>query len=135
MRNLTSFILIVVVFFILKTTASSQTTIEITQLANNKARETGAGARYRYLFENPRFTTPVQELEFDGSGQGKFRFQRKDSDEIVNKLTVSSAVLSQIQLLIDDLNFLASNEDYQHKKDFSHLGNMTITYSRAGKER
>jgi hypothetical protein len=135
MRNLTSLFLIFIFFFIFKTTASSQTTIEITQLANNTARESTAGAHYRYLFENPRFTTPVQELEFDGAGQGKFRFQRKDSDEVVNKLSLSPAVLSQIQQLLDELNFLESSENYQHKKDFSHLGNMTITFSRGGKER
>ena len=135
MRILTPAILTIIFLFAFKTTALSQTSIEIGQALTSNARDNGAGARYRYIFENPRFTTPVQELEFDGSGQGKFRFQRKDSDEVVNKLTVSSAVLSQIQLLFDDMNFLASNEEYQYKKDFSHLGNMTITYSRAGKER
>src|SRR5215471_5490306 len=135
MRILTPAILTIIFLFAFKTTALSQTSIEIGQALTSNARDNGAGARYRYIFENPRFTTPVQELEFDGSGQGKFRFQRKDSDEVVNKLTVSSAVLSQIQLLFDDMNFLASDEDYQHKKDFSHLGNMTISYSRDGKER
>jgi len=122
-------------FFTFKTQALSQTTIELDQALTGPARGATAGAHYRYLFENPRFTTPVQELEFDGSGQGKFRFKRKDSDEIVNKLSISPEVLTQIQLLLDNLNFLASSEDYQHKKDFSHLGNMTITYSRDGKER
>ncbi|HKX28111.1 MAG TPA: hypothetical protein VJ302_10485 [Blastocatellia bacterium] len=90
---------------------------------------------YRYLFENERFTTPLQELEFDGSGQGQFRFKRKESDEIVNKLEVSSAVLSQLQSLFGELNFLSSTEDYQHKKDFSHLGQITITFAHGGKER
>src|SRR5262249_17846139 len=112
-----------------------QTTIELDQALTKPARAGTAGARYSYLFENPRFTVPIQELEFDGSGQGKFRFKRKDSDEIVNKLSVSKEVLTQIQLLFDDMNFLESSEDYQYKKDFSHLGNMTITYSRDGKER
>ncbi|MGE0126977.1 MAG: hypothetical protein AB7U82_02640 [Blastocatellales bacterium] len=135
MRKLTLALFTTVLLFTFKTSAFSQTSIEITQALTNNSRDAGAGAHYRYLFENPRFTTPVQELEFDSSGQGKFRFQRKDSDEIVNKLSLSSDVLSRIQLLFDDLNFLASSEDYQHKKDFSHLGNMTITYSRAGKER
>src|SRR5215510_14328479 len=115
--------------------ALSQTTIELNQSLAGAERGAASGAQYHYLFENPRFTTPVQELEFDGSGQGKFRFKRKDADEVVNKLSVSPEVLSQIQLLLDDMNFLASDEDYQHKKDFSHLGNMTISYSRGGKER
>jgi hypothetical protein len=135
MRKLTLAIFTTILLFAFKTSAFSQTSIEISQALTNNSRDSGAGAHYRYLFENPRFTTPVQDLEFDGSGQGRFRFQRKDSEEIINKLSVSADVLSQIQLLFDDLNFLASNEDYQHKKDFSHLGNMTITYSRGGKER
>jgi len=135
MRKLTLAFFAAVLLFGIKTPALSQTSIEVSQALAGNGRDAAAGAHYRYLFENPRFTTPVQELEFDGAGRGKFRFQRKDSDEIVNKLALSSAVLSRIQLLLDDLNFLASNEDYQHKKDFSHLGKMTITYSRAGKER
>ncbi|HEU0184323.1 MAG TPA: hypothetical protein VFS27_03360 [Blastocatellia bacterium] len=135
MRKFIPALFIVFLFCSFKTQALSQTRIELDQELTGPARGAAAGAHYRYLFENPRFTVPVQELEFDGSGQGKFRFKRKDSDEIVNKLTVSSEVLTQIQLLFDDLNFLASDEEYQHKKDFSHLGNMTITYSRDGKER
>jgi hypothetical protein len=135
MRKFISALFIAFLFFSLKTQALSQTRIELDQALTGPARNATAGAHYRYLFENPRFTVPVQELEFDSAGQGQFRFKRKDSDEIVNKLSVSSEVLTQIQLLLDGLNFLASSEDYQHKKDFSHLGNMTITYSRDGKER
>lgn len=135
MRKFILALFIVSLFFTFKTQALSQTSIELEQALTGDARGARAGAHYYYLFENPRFTTPIQELEFDGSGQGKFRFKRKDGDEVVNKLSVSSEVLSQIQLLLDDLNFLASGEDYQHKKDFSHLGNMTISYSRGGKER
>lgn len=94
-----------------------------------------AAVKFRYLFENQRFTTPVQEVEFDGDGRGQFRFKKKGADEIVNQLNVSPAVLSQINSLFDELNFLASTEDYQYKKDFSHLGTMTITLARGGKER
>ena len=124
---------IVFLFFSFKTQALSQTTIELNQALTSPARSGAAGAHYRYLFENPRLTAPVEELEFAGSGQGRFRFKRKDSDEVVNKLSVSTEVLTQIQLLFDNMNFLESSEDYQHKKDFSHLGNMTISYSRGGK--
>src|SRR5262245_58173300 len=135
MRKFILALFIAFLLFTFKTQGLSQTRIELEQSLTDAARGAAAGAHYRYLFENPRFTTPVQELEFDGSGQGKFRFKRKDSDEIVNKLSLSPEVLSQIQLLLDDLNFLASAEDYQYKKDFSHLGNMTISYSRGEKER
>jgi hypothetical protein len=135
MRKFIPALFIAFLLFSFKTQALSQTRIELDQALTGPARSATTGAHYRYLFENPRFTVPVQELEFDGSGQGRFRFKRKDSDEIVNKLALSPEVLTQIQLLFDGLNFLASSEDYQYKKDFSHLGNMTITYSRDGKER
>ena len=135
MRKFISALFVVFLLGAFNTQALSQTTIELNQSLTGAERGSTSGSHYRYLFENPRFTTPVQELEFDGSGQGKFRFKRKDADEVVNKLSLSPEVLSQIQLILDDMNFLASDEDYQHKKDFSHLGNMTIGYSREGKER
>jgi len=113
----------------------AQTNIEFGQ-AKTALNNNGAGAtRFYFLFENDRFTTPLQELEFDGEGRGEFRFKRKDQDEIVNKLVVSPAVRDQIQSLFNELNFLASNEEYQHKKDFSHLGTVTIGLARGGKER
>jgi hypothetical protein len=98
-------------------------------------REDDSGARYRYLFENDRFTTPRMEVEFDARGKGHFRFTRKGEPEIDNQLTVSSALVTRVQGLFSGLNFLASDEDYQFKKDFSHLGQITITAAQGGKER
>jgi hypothetical protein len=129
------FILPTLTLFLLLTLFSSsqaQTGIEIIQGDSNSDT---AAVRYHYLFENERFTTPLQEVEFNGSGRGKFRFIRKGGEEIVNKLEISAALLSQIQAIFDSLNFIESNEEYQHKKDFSHLGKMTITMSRNGRER
>ncbi len=91
--------------------------------------------QYQYTFVNERFTIPRIEVEFDGTGAGQYLFKKKDADEIVNKLTVSDSLLSQIQALLNELNFLGSTEEYQHKKDFSHLGTMTIRYAHKGKER
>lgn len=132
MRNFTHAIFTVLLLITLPTLSSAQARIEPAKLTGG---EGSSSIRYRYIFENPRFTTPLQEVVFDGDGQGQFRFKRKDSEEIVNQLSVSARVLSQIQAIFDELNFLASREDYQHKKDFSHLGTMTITYARGGKER
>ncbi len=132
MYKLTRAIFIALLLIAIPTLSYAQARIEAAKLT---AGGESYSVRYHYIFENDRFTTPLQEVEFDGDGQGKFRFKRKDSDEIINKLAVSSAVRSQIQMILDELNFLASEEDYQHKKDFSHLGKMTITYARGGKER
>lgn len=127
-----SFILAVLALLFLHSSSQAQTGIEITQADGSTDT---ASVRYHYLFENERFTTPLQEVEFDGNGRGKFRFIRKGGEEIVNKLEISAALLSQIQNLFDSLNFIDGNEEYQYKKDFSHLGKMTITMARNGRER
>jgi hypothetical protein len=129
------FILPTLTLLLLSTLFSSslaQTRIEVTQADGDGESST---VRYHYLFENERFTTPLQEVVFDGKGRGKFRFIRKGGDEIVNKLELSPTLLAQIQSLFDSLNFIEGNEGYQHKKDFSHLGKMTITMVRSGRER
>lgn len=78
----------------------------------------------------------MQEIEFNSSGQGKYWYKRKDSDEkVAIDLVLSPTTLSQIKTAFDELNFLDSTENYQYKKDFSHLGNMTLSLSRGGKER
>jgi hypothetical protein len=115
--------------------ARAQTKIEF--VGDHKGGATGTS--YRYLFENDRFTTPFLEVEFDAEGKGQFRFRKKDGgqpgEEVVNKLAVSPAVVRQVQAALDELQFLESSEDYQFKKDFSHLGKVTITHASGGKQR
>ena len=101
----------------------------------NSSKETSAKTSYRYVFVNERFTIPRLTVEFDGAGAGQYTFKRTDLDEITNKLTLSSGLLVQINFLFDEVGFLNSKENYQHKKDFSHLGTMTITLKRGGQER
>ena len=90
---------------------------------------------YQYLFENERFTTSVIEVLLDGQGHGRFRFRKKDSEEIANDLSVSMSLVNQIQSLFDEVRFLDTNEDYQYKKDFSHLGKVTLKLIRDGRQR
>lgn len=131
----------VAVFFLafsllaLPTEAFTQTQNKLAQHTRTADKAALSSVAYHFRFENEKFTTPLQEIEFDGSGHGRFRFKKKDIEEIVNDLAVSSTVLSQIQSLFSQLNFLASEESYQHKKDFSHLGTVTISQTQNGKER
>jgi hypothetical protein len=92
-------------------------------------------SRYSYVFENERFTTPLVEVEFDASGRGRFHFRKKDGRDVTNDLAVSGTLVSQVKSLFEEINFLGSSEDYQHKKDFSHLGKVTLRYSDGGRER
>jgi hypothetical protein len=108
-----------------------QTRIEVSA----PPRDGAAAVRYHYLFVNDRFTTPREELEFGADGRGKYRFTRKDRGEIVNDLTVTPELVARVEALFDELHFLESDEDYQHKKDFSHLGQITVGQSRGGRER
>ncbi|MGE0101140.1 MAG: hypothetical protein AB7H86_00330 [Blastocatellales bacterium] len=94
-----------------------------------------AGNYFRYVFENPRFTVPYQEIVIDETGKGTFRYHRKDAEEISLKVALSDDLLSRIRNLFDSMNFLNSTEEYQHKKDFSHLGTMTIARSFKGASR
>ena len=117
-------------FFII--TVSAQTQLVVT---HDKKFEASADTKFHYLFENEKFTTPRIELEFGADGKGEFRFKKKESDEISNNLQVTSTVLVQINFLLAELNYLDSRESYQHKKDFSHLGTITIDVAREGKQR
>lgn len=92
-------------------------------------------SKYLYVFDNERFLTSHIELEFDGEGNGEFRFKKKGYDDFINKLQVSKRILSQIDSLVGELNYLESTEDYQYKKDFSHLGNISLTIEKGGKTR
>jgi hypothetical protein len=96
---------------------------------------TPSGTHYQYTFENERFTTPFLEVQLDGKGHGRFRFRKKDAEEISTDISVSDSLVQQIQGLFDTLNFLDSREDYQYKKDFSHLGTVTLKLSKDGRQR
>ncbi len=111
---------------------SAQTQLIVT---HDKKSDASADTKFHYVFENEKFTTPRIELVFDGEGEGEFRFKKKDSEEIANKLQVTTMVLGQISALLAELNYLDSSESYQHKKDFSHLGIITIEIAQSGKHR
>lgn len=100
-----------------------------------KTKPVAEGTRFSYVFENDRFTTPRVEVEFNQQGTGKFRFVRKDGQDIENDLQVTAALAGQVQSLFNELRFLDSQEDYQYKKDFSHLGQIKISLTQGGRER
>ena len=132
MRKPTLLILTILSVFVCGWTLQAQTRIAV---SNTGLGSETSSARYRYLFENEKFTTPRQEVVFGADGRGEFRFKRKDGEEIVNPLAVSATLVAQVQGLLDELRFLDSAEDYQYKKDFSHLGRVTISLARGGRDR
>lgn len=83
---------------------------------------------FSYKFENPRFVhLPLIEIDLGSNGKGKIRFKRNESDEIIDlEFALMPATVSRIRQLYSQIGFLTSTEDYQSKKDFSHLGWITL---------
>lgn len=96
----------------------------------------GVGMSFAYKFENQRFYIPVIEVDLGPDGAGEVRFKRGESDEVIDlKLKPAPQTLARIRHLVESTNFVESEEDYQSKKDFSHMGWMTIVARQGGRER
>ena len=107
-----------------------------TQAASQETRPSSKNYPYRYEFSQPEFPVARIVIEHDESGAGSIRFSKRGStEEIADPLEVSRAALERINKAFDELGFLNSVEDYQYEKDYSHLGNVTITLRRDGRER
>ncbi len=95
-----------------------------------------SAAGFGYRFENARFYVPLMEIDLAPDGVGELRFKRGTTDEIIDlKLRLLPETMSRIRGLYDGISFLDSTEEYQAKKDFSHLGWMTIQASDGRRER
>lgn len=98
--------------------------------------ETSDAVRYYYRFENPKFDIPCMELEFDGTGKGRFSFHRKEATEAVTSpLELLPETLQKIRGYLEALQFLDSSEIYQGERDASYLGTATIGVRQGSKER
>jgi hypothetical protein len=94
------------------------------------------GTSYRYKFENERFYISVIEIDLAADGSGNLKFKRGESDDSIEmSLKVLPGTLERINRLTDRLSFLTAEDAYQSKKDFSHLGWMTVTARRGDLER
>ncbi len=93
-------------------------------------------AKYTYDFSQPNFLYSHIFIEHDESGKGKITFSKQNfSEEITDPIQLSPATLEKLANIRQALNFLDSKEDYQYEKDYSHLGNMTFTMKKDGRER
>ncbi len=91
---------------------------------------------YFYEFAQPKFTVSKILIEHDENGSGKITFLKRDfSEDVSDPLQLSTTALERVKAAWSALNFLDSTENYQHEKDYSHLGNMTFTVKKDGKMR
>ena len=105
--------------------------------AAQTAGETASGNwTFNYKFENKRFYIPLIEIDLAADGRGELRFQRGESDEILDrKVKLLPSTVGRIRQLLETTKFIDSDEDYQSSKDFSHLGWMTLVAHQGGRER
>jgi hypothetical protein len=75
-------------------------------------------------------------IEHDEAGRGTISFMKRGLEEPESDpVNLSELTLSRIKAAMLALNFLNSTENYQTVRDYSNLGNSTITYRKDGRER
>ncbi|HWX42827.1 MAG TPA: hypothetical protein VN345_16875 [Blastocatellia bacterium] len=95
-----------------------------------------ADTAFSYKFENRRFYIPLIQVNIDAGGNGQLHFMRGESDDVIErKFKILPSTVERIVRLLGVTGFLDSKEEYQAKKDFSHLGWMTITVRQGERER
>lgn len=91
---------------------------------------------YFYVFTRPGFTYSRIEIEHDEAGKGTISFQKSSFDEpIVDPIDLSAKTMANINEAVTALDFLASTEEYQYARDYSHLGNVEFRMKQNGRER
>jgi hypothetical protein len=99
-------------------------------------RSLSSDVAFKYTFENPRFYIPWIQLELSPEGVGTVRFKRGESDDTLDRaVKLLPSTVARIGELVARTSFLTSDEDYQSKRDFAHLGWMTISVNQGGKQR
>ncbi|MGI8811556.1 MAG: hypothetical protein ACR2IH_03395 [Pyrinomonadaceae bacterium] len=91
---------------------------------------------YTYQFDHPNFLIKRVLILHDELGRGTISFVKLGSSETVtDPIQLSASTLEKLRSLFAMLHFLDSTEDYQSKKDFKHLGEMSITVKKDRRER
>ena len=103
--------------------------------ANNTAAVSNSPA-YSYEFDRPGFTYPNILIEHDDNGKGKISFKKDGAEDfLTDPIQLTAVTLEKLRAAFTALNFLDSAESYQYPKDFSNMGNVTITLKRDGRSR
>lgn len=120
-------------------TESSETsqTTELVKTNSRPAESAKEGKSvYFYQFEQPKFIVSKLNIEHDENGKGKITILKKDfSEPETDPVQLSTATLERVKNAWNALNFLDSTTDYQYEKDYSHLGTMTFTMKKDGRNR
>jgi hypothetical protein len=101
-----------------------------------KLQQPAVKPNYIYEFTQPNFLVSHIVIEHDEAGRGTISFMTRGLDEPQSDpVNLSDVTLARIKTAMAALDFLNSTERYQTVRDYSNLGNLTITYRREGRER
>jgi hypothetical protein len=92
---------------------------------------------YFYEFVRPGFTYSPIRIEHDEAGRGTITFQKEGLGytEVTDPIELSPVTLGKLKDAFTALNFLDSTETYQTPRDYSTMGNASITLKREGRSR
>jgi len=91
---------------------------------------------YVYEFTRPGFVVPYIQIEHDESGRGKITFKKEGLDDPESDpIELSPVTMERLKAAFAALNFLDSTEEYQTPRDYSTLGNISITYHKDARQR
>jgi hypothetical protein len=94
------------------------------------------GTRYSYAFDRPGFTYSRIEIEHDDNGKGSILMKHdKEGEAFTDPIQLSPTTVALLKQTFDALNFLDSTENYQHARDYTHMGNVTLALTRDGRSR
>jgi len=92
--------------------------------------------RFIYEFDQPNFVVSHVVIQHDETGTGKISFMKRGLDEPESEpITLTQVTMDKIKAALAALNFLDSTEVYQTARDYSHMGNVSITYRKDGHQR
>jgi len=91
---------------------------------------------YVYEFDQPNFVVSHVVIQHDKSGNGKISFMKRGLEEPESEPVILTKVtMDRINASLAALNFLDSTEIYQTARDYSHMGNVTLTFRKETRER
>jgi hypothetical protein len=91
---------------------------------------------YIYEFDQPNFVVSHVVIQHDENGTGKISFMKRGLDEPESEpIALTKVTMDKIKAALAALNFLDSTEVYQTARDYSHMGNVSITHRKDGHER
>lgn len=89
-----------------------------------------------YEFLRPGFNYGHILIEHDDAGKGKIAFLKDGFEELLtDPIDLSAGTMNILREALAELKFLDSTEEYQHIRDYSHMGNVTFTLRLDGRSR